>query len=107
MEVKCLDEWKLTDEGYYENTVQTAGDGRIGARFTFRIDRDAYERIERGYENAYQFVAKPGVMRFLIENAQPAPAPHGIEISHNRITLTDDGLRFIEKWMSVSKDSSE
>lgn len=107
MDVKFLGTWNLNDEGYCENTVQTTGDGRIGARFTLRIQKVAAERIERNYESLHQFLNKPGVMRFIIENAQSAPAPNGIEIAHDQITLSDDGLRFVEKWMSVSKDTDE
>lgn len=107
MQIKFLVSREQTGEGYREIDIQTEGDGRIGSRFTLRIEKPTAKRIERDYENLYQFVSKPGVLRFMIESAEPAPSPNGIEMAPNQLTLTESGLQFIEKWMSVSKDSSE
>lgn len=106
MEIKFLGDWKKT-ESYHQISIQTEGDGRIGSRFTLRIENGVAKQIERTYENLYQFVTKPGVLRFMMENAEEAPSPNGIELKLDQITLTEKGLGFIEKWMSVSKDSSE
>ncbi len=107
MEVKFMDEWKETADAYLENTVHTAGDGRINSRFTLRVQKAAAAHIQKEYEDLYAFFGKPGVVPFLIENGQPAPADNGIEMDNQTITLHEPGLRFLLQWMSVSKDSSE